>query len=71
MENNYNDKQVFRANKRNVEERLNGFIKIPIYWGVNNIGEGQYDIHVEHMKEEFERTVYGIETVLESINEKV
>ena len=63
MENHYNDENLFVASKENIKEKLNkGFISIPIYYGLT---DDEVIIDVESMKEEFERTVYGIETVLE------
>ena len=64
MENHYNDENLFRVSKTNIKDKLNdGFISIPIYYGLTD--DGDIMIDVESMKEEFERTVYGIETVLE------
>lgn len=69
MKNYYNDENVFTVTKETVEEKLkNKYILIPVYYGIDD--DGEITIDVNSMKEEFERTVYGIETVLESINEE-
>lgn len=70
MENHYNDENLFVATKENIGEKIQGYILIPIYWGDGNYVEGQIDIDVDTMRDEFDRTVYGIETVLDSINEE-
>jgi hypothetical protein len=67
MENYYNDENLFTATKENIQEKIQGYILIPIYWGED---DGQYDIDTDTMRDEFFRTLYGIETVLESINEE-
>jgi len=67
MENHYNDENLFRATKENIGEKIQGYILIPIYWGED---ENEYSIDSDTMEEEFFRTLYGIETVLESINEE-
>lgn len=64
---NYNDENVFTATGSNLERKLKGFVKIPIYYGVFEDGRVQLD--VESMTEEFQRTIYGIETVIDQLQE--
>lgn len=65
MENYYNDENLFTATKQNIQEKIRGYVLIPIYYGIDN--NGQYDIDVDSMKDEFERTVYGIEVTTENL----
>jgi len=45
----------------------NVFISIPVYWGIDDDGEIQID--TESMMEEFQRHVYGLETIVDKYNE--
>ena len=66
MSNYYNDKNVFTVTKETVEEKLdNGYILIPFYYGIDD--DGQITIDTESMKDEFERTVYGIESTVDEL----
>jgi hypothetical protein len=66
MSNYYNDENVFTVTKETVEEKLkNKYILIPVYYGVDD--DGQITIDTDSMKEEFERTVYGIESTVDEL----
>jgi hypothetical protein len=66
MENYYNDENLFIATKENIGEKIQGYILIPIYWGED---ENEYSIDSDTMRDEFERTLYGIEGVLEDLQQ--
>jgi hypothetical protein len=68
MENYYNDENLFTATKENIQEKIRGYVLIPIYYGIDD--DGEFTIDSDSMKDEFERTVYGIETVTQEINEE-
>ena len=65
---NYNDENLFNP-KTNEEliEKCNGYIQIPIYYTITD--DDEVIIDMESIMEEFQRTVYGIETVIEEIKE--
>lgn len=66
---NYNDENVF--NPKTMEEAglmVHGYIQIPIYYGIDY--NGNVMIYTESIVEEFERTVYGIESVIEELTDK-
>lgn len=65
----YNDENIFVATKENVQQKLQGYIMIPILWSLDYPEEGQYSINSETMMEEFQRTVHGIESVLEELTD--
>jgi hypothetical protein len=65
MENNYNDVNIFKATKEDVKEKIDGNVLIPIYYYIDDDGTVHIDSH--SMLIEFERTVYGIESVLEEL----
>jgi hypothetical protein len=66
MSNYYNDENVFTVTKETVEEKLkNKYILIPVYYGIDD--DGQITIDTDSMKEEFERTVYGIESTVDEL----
>lgn len=68
MEKNYyNDENIFVLKdgiENSIEDKM---VSIPIYWWVDESGE--YHIDTETMREEFERTVYGIEVTIEEFQE--
>lgn len=66
---NYNDENVFNPKTMDEAELMcDGYIQIPIYYGIDDYDNIVLD--VESIKEEFERTVYGIESVLEELSDK-
>ena len=66
MSNYYNDENVFTVTKETVEEKLkNKYILIPVYYGIDD--DGQFTIDGDSMREEFERTVYGIESTVDEL----
>lgn len=66
---NYNDENVFNPKTMDeVELMCDGYIQIPIYYGIDDYDNIVLD--VESIKEEFERTVYGIESVIEELSDK-
>lgn len=64
----YNDENIFVASQENLFKQLNGYIHIPIRY--KDWGEEGIEIDSETMMEEFQRTVYGIETVVDFIQDK-
>lgn len=66
---NYNDEQEFKAkNLVELHQKIDGYIKIPIYYGIDDDDTIMLDI--ESIKEEFERTLSGIEIVIDEITDK-
>lgn len=65
MENNYNDVNKFKATKKNVRKKIEGNVLIPIYYYIDD--DGVVHIDTRSMDIEFQRTVYGIESVLEEL----
>lgn len=65
MENNYNDLNKFKATKKNVRKKIEGNVLIPIYYYIDD--DGVVHIDTRSMDIEFQRTVYGIESVLEEL----
>jgi hypothetical protein len=65
MENNYNDLNKFKATKKNVRKKIEGNVLIPIYYYIDD--DGTVHIDTRSMDIEFQRTVYGIESVLEDL----
>jgi hypothetical protein len=60
----YNDNEVFEILDNDVEETVRGSkVSIPIYWGYDH--DGNIMIDTESMMEEFQRTVTGIEIVID------
>lgn len=64
----YNDENIFVASQENLSKQLNGYIHIPIRY--KDCGEQGIEIDSETMMEEFQRTVYGIETAVDFIQDK-
>ena len=67
---NYNDENVF--NPKTMEEAglmVHGYIQIPIYYGIDDNGNVMIDS--ESMMDEFQRTVSGIESVIEELTDKL
>lgn len=66
---NYNDECVFRAeNQKDLLRKVEtGFVKIPIYYGIDD--DDTILIDTDSMMEEFQRTVMGIETIIDEIQE--
>ena len=65
----YNDKHIFKCDSfENIEDKVKGFVMIPIHYDVDAYG----NVHIDSlsMKEEFERTVSGIESVIEEVSTK-
>jgi hypothetical protein len=67
MENNYNDLNKFKATKKNVRKKIEGNVLIPIYYYIDD--DGTVHIDTRSMEIEFQRTVYGIESVLEDLQQ--
>jgi hypothetical protein len=65
MENYYNDENLFTATKENIQEKIRGYVLIPIYYGIDDNGE--ISIDSDSMRDEFERTVYGIEVTTDDL----
>jgi hypothetical protein len=66
----YNDENTFKTSIQDIEDNLKGhYVSIPIYYGL--MDDGTVILDIESMKEEFERTVSGIEITLDSLQEKV
>lgn len=64
----YNDSNTFRCNSfEDIKDKVQGFILIPIRYDID--GYENISIDTLGMKEEFERTVYGIESVIEELYE--
>lgn len=64
----YNDDNIFVASEGDLLEKLNGYVHIPIVY--KDYGEYGIEIDFETMMEEFQRTVSGIEIVVDSIQDK-
>lgn len=65
----YNDDSVFHCETPNeIKDKINGFVIIPIRYETDGWG----NIHLEtmSMKDEFERTVSGIESVIDDVYTK-
>lgn len=65
---NYNDENLFSASESNLKEKLNGFVQIPITY--KQYGDLSVEIDTETMLEEFQRTVSGIQIVIDFIQDK-
>jgi len=63
---NYNDYNDFKATKEDLLDKIHsGFIKIPIYYGIDE--DDNITIDMESMRDEFERTLSGIGIVTDEI----
>jgi len=65
---NYNDDKVFVSGYDDLHVKLKGYIQIPIYYGVDD--DDTITLDLESMKEEFERTLTGIEITVDFIQDK-
>ena len=67
---NYNDNNVFSVQtKEELGDKIHyGYVSIPIYYETTNHGDIHLDI--EMILEEFQRTLMGIETVVDVIQDK-
>lgn len=67
---NYNDENVFNPiTMEEAELMVHGYIQIPIYYSIDD--DGNVMIDTESILEEFQRTVFGIESVLEELTDKL
>jgi len=65
---NYNDYNVFQASKEDLLDKIHsGFVKIPIYYGIDEDDNNNITIDMESMMDEFQRTVSGIGIVTDFI----
>ncbi len=65
---NYNDQKIFVAGYGDLEQKLNGYVQIPIYYGVDD--DDRISLDLESMRQEFERTLTGIEITVDFIQDK-
>ena len=61
----YNDENLFTATKENIQQKIRGCVLIPIYYDITT--DGEISIDSDSMRDEFERTVYGIEVTTDDL----
>jgi hypothetical protein len=65
---NYNDQNTLE-NLQSHEVLKTAFISIPVYYSLDEYG--QIHLWSDVIEEEFQRTVYGIETLVDEYNENL
>lgn len=62
---NYNDENNFEATIENLDDKIRGYVQIPIYYGLDD--DDNITLDTESMMDEFQRTVSGIGIVIDEV----